>query len=197
MTSAISPDPPKTPKAVATRRRLLEVAHRLFIDKGYEAVSLNDIAERAELTKGAIYGHFRSKGQLLVEVIRTELADRDHDDTGSPVSAGAALMPVFVAEASRELRLLQVDAAAAARHDADVAEGLRDLMAARQVWIAEMTAQAAAAVGHGGEVDADTMAFIVTALALGIGVHEAVGNDPPDPETFAAVIGPMLGASFR
>ncbi len=63
-------DPPQTAKAAATRERLLELAAQMFIRDGYTPVSLRDIADEAGLTKGAIYGHFRSKGQLLVEVIR-------------------------------------------------------------------------------------------------------------------------------
>ena len=70
--------PPLTPKSTATRKRLLDLAARMFIESGYAAISLRDIADEAGLTKGAIYGHFRSKGQLLVEVIRSELAQRDN-----------------------------------------------------------------------------------------------------------------------
>ena len=75
--SSVFADPPLTPKAEATRARLLEVAAEVFVERGYAAVSLRDIAVAAGVTKGAIYGHFRSKGQLLVEVIRTQLAERD------------------------------------------------------------------------------------------------------------------------
>ena len=55
MTSAFA-DPPITPKAAATRVRLLEVAAAVFIKHGYAAVSLRDIAKAAEVTKG---GHLR------------------------------------------------------------------------------------------------------------------------------------------
>src|SRR6187402_1062243 len=73
----VPPDPPKTPKAAGTRRRLLEHASALFIEHGYYAVSLRDIAEAAGLTKNAVYGHFQSKGQLFVEVIRWRIAQED------------------------------------------------------------------------------------------------------------------------
>ncbi len=76
--SFVPPPPPKTPKSAGTRRRLLDVAAELFIERGYSAVSMRDIAAAARLTKGAVYGHFRSKGQLLVEVIRWKIAERDH-----------------------------------------------------------------------------------------------------------------------
>ena len=44
-----------------TRQRLLAEAQRLFRERGYAATSLEQIAEAAEVTKGAIYGHFASK----------------------------------------------------------------------------------------------------------------------------------------
>ena len=121
----VPPPPPKTSKSAGTRRRLLDIAARLFIERGYGAVSMRDIASAAKLTKGAVYGHFRSKGQLLVEVIRWKIAERDHTPGFSEATAdlerGVELM---YAEDGREIRLLEVDAAAAARHDPDVAAGL-------------------------------------------------------------------------
>ncbi|MDH3705925.1 MAG: TetR/AcrR family transcriptional regulator [Acidimicrobiia bacterium] len=191
----LSPAPPKTPKAAATRSRLLAAAHRLFIDHGYSAVSLNDIALTAGLTKGAIYGHFRSKGQLLIEVIRSELAERDERAGGAEQTMAATeMVPSFVDDGARELRLLQVDAAAAARHDPDVAAGLRQLVADRQAWIADLSATAAPTKA---DFDAEAFAFVVTALAQGVGALEAGGAEPPDGDRFASVVTPMLAATFR
>ena len=52
-----------------TRQRLLAQAQRLFRERGYAATSLEQIAEAAEVTKGAIYGHFASKEDLLLSAI--------------------------------------------------------------------------------------------------------------------------------
>ena len=52
-----------------TRERLLQEARRLFREKGYAATSLEQIAEAADVTKGAIYGHFSSKEDLLLSAI--------------------------------------------------------------------------------------------------------------------------------
>ncbi len=52
-----------------TRQRLLAEARRLFRERGYAATSLEQIAEAAEVTKGAIYGHFASKEELLLSAI--------------------------------------------------------------------------------------------------------------------------------
>jgi AcrR family transcriptional regulator len=52
-----------------TRQRLLDEAERLFRERGYSATSLEQIAEAADVTKGAIYGHFSSKEDLLLSAI--------------------------------------------------------------------------------------------------------------------------------
>ena len=53
-----------------TRGRLLAEAQRLFRERGYGATSLEQVAEAAQVTKGAIYGHFSSKEDLLLSAAR-------------------------------------------------------------------------------------------------------------------------------
>lgn len=52
-----------------TRQRLLAQAERLFRERGYAATSVEQIAEAAEVTKGAIYGHFASKEDLMLSAL--------------------------------------------------------------------------------------------------------------------------------
>ncbi len=48
-----------------TRERILAVANELFIDQGYEGTSLREIADRLDITKAALYYHFKSKDEIL------------------------------------------------------------------------------------------------------------------------------------
>ena len=48
-----------------SRDKLLDAATRLFHENGYQAVTVNDICEAAQLTKGAFYHHFDSKLAVL------------------------------------------------------------------------------------------------------------------------------------
>jgi AcrR family transcriptional regulator len=48
-----------------TRERILSVANELFIEQGYEGTSLREIADRLDITKAALYYHFRSKDEIL------------------------------------------------------------------------------------------------------------------------------------
>jgi AcrR family transcriptional regulator len=187
--NSVLPDPPRTPKAETTRQRLLDLAAELFIKHGYEAVSLRDLALKAGVTKGAIYGHFRSKGQLLVEVIRTELETRDGAlDLEVAAADPAAMFDLFIHPGSRELRMLQIDAAAAARHDADVAAGMDELHRTRGPGI----------VASLGDVeDAETIAFVISALSAGVGAQESQQRDLPDVEAWRRIVGRMFGRIMR
>jgi AcrR family transcriptional regulator len=55
-------------RAAATRRDLLEVAERRFFADGYHATRLDDIAEEAGYTKGAVYSAYQSKAGLFLAV---------------------------------------------------------------------------------------------------------------------------------
>jgi AcrR family transcriptional regulator len=56
------------------RERLLNEARRLFLERGYANVSMQEIAAAAEMTKGAPYYHFRDKEDLFVHVFEREIA---------------------------------------------------------------------------------------------------------------------------
>ncbi|MCC6791909.1 MAG: TetR/AcrR family transcriptional regulator [Thermomicrobiales bacterium] len=57
------------------RERLLNEARRLFLERGYGEVSMQEIASAAEMTKGAPYYHFRDKEDLFVQVFQREMAN--------------------------------------------------------------------------------------------------------------------------
>jgi AcrR family transcriptional regulator len=186
----VPPDAPKTRKSEATRRRVLGVAAQLFVKQGYDAVSMRDIAEKADLTHGGIYGHFRTKGQLLVEVIRWKYAER----VESPEFIAAVNDPnrsasLLVDESGRDIRLLEVDAAAAARHSPDVATGMRELYVDRHAAIRSAIAD--------DVPDPDTAAWIIALIDAGVGMKNALGDEPPDHQRFLATLQSMLASLTR
>ncbi len=54
---------------VATRERLLEAARELFWVQGFEATSVAEILEKAEVNSGSLYHYFSSKEELLLAVL--------------------------------------------------------------------------------------------------------------------------------
>ena len=51
-----------------TRQRIQDVALELFAEQGYEKTSLREIAERLEVTKAALYYHFKTKEEIIVSL---------------------------------------------------------------------------------------------------------------------------------
>lgn len=55
--------------ADSTRQRLLDAATEVFLENGYDGTRVAEIARRAGLTTGAIYGNFESKAELLTAAL--------------------------------------------------------------------------------------------------------------------------------
>lgn len=61
-----------------TKKKIIDSAFQLLADKGYEAMSIDDVMKGTGKTKGSFYVHFKSKEDLLYEVMRTRL-NREFD----------------------------------------------------------------------------------------------------------------------
>jgi AcrR family transcriptional regulator len=60
-----------------TRERIKAVALELFTEQGYEKTSLREIAERLNVTKAALYYHFKSKDEIVTSVVEDRLERMD------------------------------------------------------------------------------------------------------------------------
>jgi AcrR family transcriptional regulator len=68
-----------------TRRRLLDAARRVFVQRGFHAATLEQVAEAAGFTKGAVYSQFESKADLFLALLEKRVEHR----LGEIRSAGA------------------------------------------------------------------------------------------------------------
>lgn len=55
--------------ASSTRERIVAAAAELFLQHGFDGTGVNQILEKANLSKGAFYHHFKSKNEIYTEVI--------------------------------------------------------------------------------------------------------------------------------
>src|SRR6266516_6728342 len=62
-------------RAPERRAQLLEVAREVFGTSGFHSVSMDDVAERAGVTKPILYDHFSSKKDLYLALLDADLAD--------------------------------------------------------------------------------------------------------------------------
>lgn len=59
-----------------TVEKILSIAYRLFMEKGYENTTIQDITDELGMSKGAIYHHFKSKEDILDAIGDIKFAER-------------------------------------------------------------------------------------------------------------------------
>lgn len=94
-------------EAARTRGTLLRVARRLFTDKGFGDTSLEEVAERAGVTKGALYHHFADKRALFAEVFGALETELDIASRAAAMAAAARPRDAFLAGCRAYLRFAQ------------------------------------------------------------------------------------------
>ena len=155
------------PGVLPIQARLLAVAAQLFADKGFDATSVQEVVERAQVTKGALYHYFDSKQDLLYEIyhqiISAQLADLQQIlATGEPPERMLRTIIVSLVEStaaranqalvfSREMHRLDRDKMDAVRADR---RRYHDL-------VRDVVARAQGSGAFAKVADADTVAYIV------------------------------------
>jgi AcrR family transcriptional regulator len=64
----------RSPRKARTRAALLEAAARVYARRGFDGATVDEVAEEAGFTKGAVYSHFGSKENLLLALLDERLA---------------------------------------------------------------------------------------------------------------------------
>ncbi|MBN9030053.1 MAG: TetR family transcriptional regulator [Rhizobiales bacterium 63-7] len=98
-TEAAAPTPPITGRHAAgedpaKREQILDGAKRIFMGKGFDAASMNDVAREAGVSKGTIYVYFQNKEDLFADLIereRTRFALSTRDALEKPAGVEDAL----------------------------------------------------------------------------------------------------------
>jgi len=66
-------------KQEETRQRLLDAAEQVFLRRGLQGSSVEEIAAEAGFTRGAFYSNFKSRDELFVELLHARVYDRYAD----------------------------------------------------------------------------------------------------------------------
>ncbi|PRZ15320.1 TetR family transcriptional regulator [Laceyella sediminis] len=73
-----------------TKRKIIETAFQLMADKGFDALSIDEIMKHIGRTKGSFYVHFKSKEEMLYELMRTRL-DRGYGHMAAEIKEELSL----------------------------------------------------------------------------------------------------------
>jgi AcrR family transcriptional regulator len=175
-------------KRAQTRERLLEAAERVFLRRGLQGSSVEEIAAEAGFTRGAFYSNFKSKDQLFIELLQDrvyrgyrEILD-DHPDAGATprermLADAERVRDAQDREEGRWLFRLWLECLTQAARD----EGFRELAAG--FWSGNRALMAATGraefeqVGRTPPLPTEQLATAMIALDIGLAVQHLV-----DPE---------------
>jgi len=178
-------------KAMATKAAIIDLAAQMFSERGYVQTSIRDVAKRAGLTTGAIYGSFRNKADLLAEAISTRTAEELEaqsiglNDELDYIETLTRLTSEFPRR--RLLRSLLVQGAAAAHTDEATRQRLRDEQLVHvQAW-RDAYERERERMGIHPSVNLEVVVLYTWAVELGLGVLEGLGIDPGSPDAWAQI----------
>jgi AcrR family transcriptional regulator len=157
--------------AAETRERLLSAAADIFAERGYDGTRVADIAAAAGVSNGALYAHFASKAELLIQALRAHgrrvLAEAFAADPDRSVTDLLQVIGRWLPRRRDARGYLLVEALVAARRDEDLARPMRDYVGERADWLAGLMRVAQA----GGELDQalspNALAHFCLLLAMG------------------------------
>ena len=183
--------------ATEPRERLLRAAADAFASQGYDGTRVADIAGCAGVSNGALYAHFGSKAELLVGALRAHgrrhLADMFAADPGRPVVEMLLAIGRRLGHRPDAGGYLLVEALVAARRDEDVARPMRDHMAERADWLAQLIRGAQTSGELDPDVSAEALAHFCLLLTMGSALV-ATDSHAVDEDKWARLLTRLLAA---
>jgi AcrR family transcriptional regulator len=91
--------------AELTRETLLRAALEVFTDKGFERSTLDDIAQTAKVTRGAVYHHFKNKAEMY-QTLLLETSSKSVNLIPQAISEGGSFLEIIERIFTRQLAQL-------------------------------------------------------------------------------------------
>jgi AcrR family transcriptional regulator len=183
-------------RAAATRRDLLEVAERRFFADGYHGTRLDDVAEEAGYTKGAVYSAYQSKAGLFLALydqiveqrireIRELLSEHETEDGRLDALARAP-----VDDRNGRFLILAIEFLTHAAHD----DELLDVISQRH---RHLRASLAALAPSSGPLDPEAWAVMTLALSNGVALERLIDPRGVPGDLMASVQRSVVGPAVR
>ncbi|MFI6090885.1 TetR/AcrR family transcriptional regulator [Streptomyces sp. NPDC051218] len=177
-------------KKAATRQKIAETALRLFLERGYEAVGIRDVAAEADVAVTTLFSHFASKEALVFEQdenfeqrLTRAVTDRAPDEP---------LVPALHREILALVRHCTADGAAPLWRMIDASPALREYEEAMRLRHAEAVASVIAAdpgLARSATACRAIARFAIDAFSL--------ARDAADPEAAVDEIFQMIEAAWK
>jgi AcrR family transcriptional regulator len=188
MPETTKPRETRAEKQARTRAELIATAASVFAQRGYEGASVEEIAERAGYSHGAVYSNFAGKSDLFLAVFERYMADRAQElvATQAGIAEDAPLetraraladqwMERFAED--RESFLLHLEFLAASRREPELAERFGARSASLREAIATFIAHYQEEEGAKSALPPADLALVLRALGIGLAIEALVSPD--------------------
>jgi AcrR family transcriptional regulator len=190
-----------------TRTRLVDAAAEVFAEKGYDRAGVQEIARRAGMTTGAIYGRFTGKAELLQEAIESRTTDELDELFSSHAFDGRATDILKIVGAhlvtptadagdakSEQEGALLLEAFIASRRDAEVRASLQKVLDERSEKLAALVEVAKGDGSVDPTLDTDSLVTFCHAIGLGFLLFDAIASPLPQPLPWEQLITRLVAA---
>jgi TetR/AcrR family transcriptional regulator, acrAB operon repressor len=156
-------------EAAVTRATLLKTALAVFSAKGYAAATLDDVAKAANVTRGAIYWHFKSKADLYNTLVQ-EFSARGAGLVQQAVSEGGTLIEILRRIFVRVCTMVEED---------------KEMRAVMELTLFKTGLDPELQAGRKKQIEAGNALLKGITEAMGQGVAQGVLRDDIDPADMA------------
>ena len=186
------PIEPLTPerRRALTREQLLGAAAEVFARRGYAAATIDEVAERAGFSKGAVYSNFSSKEHLFVELMQQQAATLvDRFEAASPDVAG--LRDVYAGSTTEERAdswALSIEFTLYALRRPELQGALRAANQAIQERVVALVQAQCSEVGIAPPMPVESLARVYMAVFMGLWQQQVVDPDAVDDDMFPRAV---------
>ena len=185
-------------KKAQTRERLIQAAARVFAEKGLATTSLDEVADAAGLTKGAVYSNFHNKEDLVQAVLAVHdqrlhsIADTAGDGTRDEQAAVAARQFGDVIAQGRAAFLLWIEFLAYAIRNPDL---YADVVARHRTGREDVVRMIKEHGGSDPWTNLEEKALIFEMIGNGIALERLIDPEGVPDDLFARLM-PVLVEAF-
>jgi len=88
----------------AKKQHVIHMAHQLFVDKGFQATSIQDILDYSGISKGTFYNYFSSKNELLISIIKKVMHQIEQGRNKLLAGQNPADIEIFIKQIELQLK---------------------------------------------------------------------------------------------
>lgn len=86
------------------KQHVIKMAHQLFIDKGFQATSIQDILEYSGISKGTFYNYFSSKNELLIALFKMIYKKMEHERNALLIGQDPSNIQIFIQQVELQMQ---------------------------------------------------------------------------------------------